>query len=112
MIAGELLPADGLLIGLRLVEIEPASGDSRSTPTSATTTRWARCTAASVRHRRQRDGDGYASTLEDGESFTTLELKINFCGRSSRPAVRGGDDRPARQDCGDDRVRGDDRRGG
>ena len=33
-------------------------------------------------------GIAFASTLDDGESFTTLELKIDSCGRSGNEKLR------------------------
>jgi acyl-coenzyme A thioesterase PaaI-like protein len=51
-------------------------------------------------------GIAYASTVAPGESFTTLELKINFLrpGLESK-AERPGEGRSCRQDGGASRVR-------
>jgi uncharacterized protein (TIGR00369 family) len=80
MIAGELPPAPmALLIGLRLVAIEPGrarfelDADHRHHNPMGTLHGGILCDIADSAM-----GMAYASTLEDGESFTTLELKINF----------------------------------
>jgi uncharacterized protein (TIGR00369 family) len=80
IIAGELPPAPFLsLIGMKLVSIEP--GRSRLEMTTeahhanpmGTVHGGVPCTLADSAM-----GLAYASTLAEGESFTTLELKINF----------------------------------
>lgn len=80
MIAGELPPAPmGLLIGLRLVAIEPGrarfelDADHRHHNPMGTLHGGILCDIADSAM-----GMAYASTLAEGESFTTLELKINF----------------------------------
>ena len=80
MIAGELPPPPmGLLIGLRLVAIEPGrarfeiDADQRHHNPMGTLHGGILCDIADSAM-----GMAYASTLEEGESFTTLELKINF----------------------------------
>ena len=80
MIAGELPPPPmGRLIGLRLVAIEPGrarfelDADQRHHNPMGTLHGGILCDIADSAM-----GMAYASTLADGESFTTLELKINF----------------------------------
>src|SRR5205814_302825 len=80
MIAGELPPAPmGTLIGLRLVAIEPGrarfeiDADQRHHNPMGTLHGGILCDIADSAM-----GMAYASTLGEGESFTTLELKINF----------------------------------
>jgi uncharacterized protein (TIGR00369 family) len=80
MISGDVPPPPvGVLVGFRLVEIERG----RSLFAMEATARHANpmgtlhggilCDIADAAM-----GMAYASTLEEGESFTTLELKINF----------------------------------
>src|SRR6185436_17967742 len=80
MIAGELPPSPmALLIGLRLVDIEPGrarfelDADHRHHNPMGTLHGGILCDIADSAM-----GMAYASTLGEGESFTTLELKINF----------------------------------
>jgi uncharacterized protein (TIGR00369 family) len=80
MIAGELPPAPmASLIGLRLVGIEPGrarfelEADHRHHNPMGTLHGGILCDIADSAM-----GMAYASTLGEGESFTTLELKINF----------------------------------
>src|SRR5471030_3474122 len=80
MIAGELPPAPMAgLIGLRLVAIEPGrarfelDADQRHHNPMGTLHGGILCDIADIAM-----GFAYASTLEEGETFTTLELKINF----------------------------------
>jgi uncharacterized protein (TIGR00369 family) len=80
MIAGELPPAPmATLIGMRLVEIEPGrarfeiDADHRHHNPMGTLHGGILCDVADSAM-----GMAYASTLGEGESFTTLELKINF----------------------------------
>jgi uncharacterized protein (TIGR00369 family) len=80
MIAGELPPAPmATLIGLRLVAIEPGrarfelDADHRHHNPMGTLHGGILCDIADSAM-----GMAYASTLGEGESFTTLELKINF----------------------------------
>ena len=80
MIAGELPPPPmGLLIGLRLIAIEPGrarfelDADQRHHNPMGTLHGGILCDIAD-----RAMGMAYASTLAEGESFTTLELKINF----------------------------------
>ena len=80
MIAGELPPAPmGQLIGLRLVAIEPGrarfelDADHRHHNPMGTLHGGILCDIADSAM-----GMAYGSTLEEGETFTTLELKINF----------------------------------
>ena len=87
MIAGELPPPPmGQLIGLRLVDIEPGrarfeiDADQRHHNPMGTLHGGILCDIADSAM-----GMAYASTLEEGECFTTLELKINFL----RPIVGG-----------------------
>ena len=86
MIAGELPPAPmGTLIGLRLIAIEPGrarfeiDADDRHHNPMGTLHGGILCDIADSAM-----GMAYASTLGEGESFTTLELKINFL----RPVTR------------------------
>jgi len=80
MIAGELPPSPmALLIGLRLVNIEPGrarfelDADHRHHNPMGTLHGGILCDIADSAM-----GMAYASTLGEGESFTTLELTINF----------------------------------
>src|SRR5882762_2422507 len=80
MIAGELPPAPmASLIGLRLVAIEPGrarfelDADHRHHNPMGTLHGGILCDIADAAM-----GMAYASTLGEGETFTTLELKINF----------------------------------
>ena len=80
MIAGELPPPPiGTLIGFRLVSIETGraqfvlDADARHANPMGTLHGGVLCDIADAAM-----GMAYASTLEEGESFTTLELKINF----------------------------------
>jgi uncharacterized protein (TIGR00369 family) len=80
MIAGELRPAPmALLIGLRLVAIEPGrarfelDADHRHHNPMGTLHGGILCDIADSAM-----GMAYASMLDEGETFTTLELKINF----------------------------------
>jgi uncharacterized protein (TIGR00369 family) len=80
MIAGELPAAPFLsYIGIKLVEIEPGRARMEMTTEShhanpmGTVHGGVPCTLADTAM-----GLAYASTLADGETFTTLELKINF----------------------------------
>jgi uncharacterized protein (TIGR00369 family) len=80
IIAGELPPAPmASLIGLRLVAIEPGrarfelEADHRHHNPMGTLHGGILCDIADSAM-----GMAYASTLGEGESFTTLELKINF----------------------------------
>ena len=80
MIAGEVPPAPmASLIGLRLVAIEPGrarfelDADPRHHNPMGTLHGGILCDIADSAM-----GMAYASTLGEGESFTTLELKINF----------------------------------
>ncbi len=80
MIAGDAPPAPmGQLIGMRLVEIEPGrarfelDADHRHHNPMGTLHGGILCDIADSAM-----GLAYGSTLEDGETFTTLELKINF----------------------------------
>lgn len=80
MIRGEIPPPPiGKLIGMRLVrvahgeaEFEMEATEAHSNP-MGTLHGGILCDIADAAM-----GIAYASTLEDGESFTTLELKINF----------------------------------
>jgi len=80
IIAGELPPSPmALLIGLRLVDIEPGrarfelDADHRHHNPMGTLHGGILCDIADSAM-----GMAYASTLGEGESFTTLELTINF----------------------------------
>ena len=93
MIAGELPPAPmATLIGMRLVEIEPGrarfelDADHRHHNPMGTLHGGILCDIADSAM-----GMAYASTLGEGESFTTLELKINFLRpvRSARLIAEG-----------------------
>jgi len=79
-IAGELPPPPiAQLIGFRLTAIEPGrsrfelDADARHHNPMGTLHGGVLCDIADIAM-----GSAYASTLEEGESFTTLELKINF----------------------------------
>jgi uncharacterized protein (TIGR00369 family) len=79
-IAGELPPPPiAVLIGFRMTAIEPGrsrfelDADARHHNPMGTLHGGVLCDIADVAM-----GSAYASTLEEGESFTTLELKINF----------------------------------
>jgi uncharacterized protein (TIGR00369 family) len=87
MIAGELPPPPmATLVGLRLIAIEPGrarfeiDADQRHHNPMGTLHGGILCDIADSAM-----GMAYASTLGEGESFTTLELKINFL----RPVIRG-----------------------
>jgi uncharacterized protein (TIGR00369 family) len=93
MIAGELPPSPmASLIGLRLVAIEPGrarfelDADHRHHNPMGTLHGGILCDVADSAM-----GMAYASTLGEGESFTTLELKINFLRpvRSARLIAEG-----------------------
>ena len=84
MIKGEAPQAPaGRLIGFNLVSIEPASAVIEFEATEAhrnpmgTLHGGILCDIADAAM-----GMAYASNLNEGESFTTLELKINFLSRS------------------------------
>jgi uncharacterized protein (TIGR00369 family) len=79
-IAGELPPPPiAVLIGLRMTAIEPGrsrfelDADARHHNPMGTLHGGVLCDIADIAM-----GSAFASTLEEGESFTTLELKINF----------------------------------
>ncbi|HMF96199.1 MAG TPA: PaaI family thioesterase [Vicinamibacterales bacterium] len=79
-IAGEVPPPPiALLLGFRMTAIEPGrsrfelDADARHHNPMGTLHGGVLCDIADVAM-----GSAYASTLEEGESFTTLELKINF----------------------------------
>jgi uncharacterized protein (TIGR00369 family) len=79
-IAGEVPPPPiATLIGFRLTAIEPGrsrfelDADARHHNPMGTLHGGVLCDIADIAM-----GSAYASTLEEGESFTTLELKINF----------------------------------
>jgi len=79
-IAGELPPPPiAQLIGFRMTAIEPGrsrfelDADARHHNPMGTLHGGVLCDIADVAM-----GSAYASTLDEGESFTTLELKINF----------------------------------
>jgi len=79
-IAGELPPPPiALLIGFRMTAIEPGrsrfelDADARHHNPMGTLHGGVLCDMADIAM-----GSAYASTMEEGESFTTLELKINF----------------------------------
>ena len=103
MIAGELPPAPmGALIGLRLVAIEPGrarfelDADHRHHNPMGTLHGGILCDIADSAM-----GMAYASTLGEGESFTTLELKINFLRPvTQRAPHRRGHDRAAGRTAG------------
>ena len=93
MITGELPPSPmAELIGLRLVAIEPGrarfelDADHRHHNPMGTLHGGILCDIADAAM-----GVAYAATLSDGESFTTLELKINFLRpvRSARLIAEG-----------------------
>ena len=80
MIRGEVPPPPiGRLIGMRLVEVAPGhsvfemEADERHWNPMGTLHGGVLCDIADGAL-----GIAFASTLEEGESFTTLELKINF----------------------------------
>jgi uncharacterized protein (TIGR00369 family) len=80
ILAGELpQPPFGDLIGMKLIAIEPGRArmeittDPRHSNPMGTVHGGVPCTLADSAM-----GLAYASTLGEGESFTTLELKINF----------------------------------
>jgi len=80
MVRGELPPPPiGKLLGMRLVEVAPGEArfeldaDERHTNPMGTLHGGILCDIADAAM-----GIAFASTLEEGESFTTLELKINF----------------------------------
>src|SRR6478672_7310734 len=79
-VAGEVPPPPiATLIGFRMTAIEPGQSrfeldaDARHHNPMGTLHGGVLCDIADVAM-----GSAYASTLEEGESFTTLELKINF----------------------------------
>jgi len=79
-IAGEVPPPPiATLIGFRMTAIEPGrsrfelDADARHHNPMGTLHGGVLCDIADIAM-----GSAYASTLEEGESFTTLELKINF----------------------------------
>src|SRR2546430_4353122 len=79
-IAGELPPPPiAALIGFRMTAIEPGrsrfelDADARHHNPMGTLHGGVLCDIADIAM-----GAAFASTLEEGESFTTLELKINF----------------------------------
>ena len=79
-LAGELPPPPiATLIGFRLTAIEPGrsrfelDADARHHNPMGTLHGGVLCDIADIAM-----GSAYASTLEESESFTTLELKINF----------------------------------
>ena len=80
MIAGELPAAPfPALVGMKLTAIEPGRArmemivDARHTNPMGTLHGGVPCTLADSAM-----GLAYAATLDEGESFTTLDLKINF----------------------------------
>ena len=80
VIAGEAPPPPvAALIGIRMVAIEPGrsrfelDADERHHNPMGTLHGGILCDIADVAM-----GSSYAATLDEGESFTTLELKINF----------------------------------
>jgi len=86
-VAGEVPPPPvATLIGFRMTAIEPGQSrfeldaDARHHNPMGTLHGGVLCDIADVAM-----GSAYASMLEEGESFTTLELKINFL----RPAPSG-----------------------
>jgi uncharacterized protein (TIGR00369 family) len=86
MIRGDVPPPPiGTLVGFRLVAIEPGrsrfemQATERHANPMGTLHGGVLCDIADAAM-----GMAYASTLEEGESFTTLELKINFL----RPVTR------------------------
>src|SRR5262252_8826363 len=79
-LAGELPPPPiATLIGFRMIAVDPGKArfemdaDARHHNPMGTLHGGVLCDIADVAM-----GSAYASTLEEGESFTTLELKINF----------------------------------
>ena len=93
MIAGALPPAPiGALLGMRLVAVETGrarfelDADARHHNPMGTLHGGILCDIADSAM-----GMAYASTLEEGEIFTTLELKINFLRpvRSARLVAEG-----------------------
>jgi uncharacterized protein (TIGR00369 family) len=79
-LTGELPPPPiATLIGFRMVSVEPGrarfemDADARHHNPMGTLHGGVLCDIADVAM-----GSAYASTLDDGESFTTLELRINF----------------------------------
>jgi uncharacterized protein (TIGR00369 family) len=85
-------PPIATLIGMRMVAIEPGrsrfelDADERHHNPMGTLHGGILCDIADIAM-----GSAYASTLEEGESFTTLELKINFLRpvRAARLAAEG-----------------------
>jgi uncharacterized protein (TIGR00369 family) len=80
MLAGELPPAPfPTLVGMRLIDVEPGRArmeitvDARHANPMGTMHGGVPCTLADSAM-----GIAYAASLGEGESFTTLELKINF----------------------------------
>jgi uncharacterized protein (TIGR00369 family) len=80
LVRGEAPPPPvATLLGIRLMSFGAGRRSSRSTPGPRTRTRWGPCRAASWR--RWPDGAmgwAYMTTLGEGESYTTLEVKVNF----------------------------------
>jgi uncharacterized protein (TIGR00369 family) len=79
-LTGELPPPPiATLIGFRMVSVEPGraqfemDADARHHNPMGTLHGGVLCDIADVEM-----GSAYASTLEDGESFTTIDLRINF----------------------------------
>jgi uncharacterized protein (TIGR00369 family) len=76
---GAPAPPVAALIGIRMVAIEPGrsrfelDADERHHNPMGTLHGGILCDIADIAM-----GSAYASTLDEGESFTTLELKINF----------------------------------
>jgi uncharacterized protein (TIGR00369 family) len=88
MMAGELTPPPfPSVVGMKLTAIEPGRAvmemvvDARHTNPMGTLHGGVPCTLADSAM-----GLAYAATLQEGESFTTLDLKINFI----RPFWSGG----------------------
>ncbi len=79
MLRGELVPPIARLIGFRLTSIEPGKAviefeaTERHANPMGTLHGGVLCDIADAAM-----GMAYASTLDDGETFATLELKINF----------------------------------
>ncbi len=80
MVRGEVPPPPiGMLIGMRLVAVKPGEAqfeldaDERHANPMGTLHGGILCDIADAAM-----GIAFASTLEEGETFTTLELKINF----------------------------------
>ena len=71
-------PPIATLIGFDVITVEPGQAYTRSTPRSVTAIPWARSTGRPLRYRGRRHGPAWVATLSEGETFTTLELKVNF----------------------------------